>query len=140
MDTDERCQTLGLTRHQRTILGALRALTEAHGNRWWSRDAIGQIVCAGGFHQTIQTRSMIVLKQLGLVQTEDSAWPDEIRNMVRCTCACHEWGLTEAGETRANRMEIRWSAEIGEKIAQAFPGWSADRRHDEGEESYDADA
>ena len=128
----EQCKTL--TPHQRRILAALRALSHKHACPWWSRDAVGEIVGAGGFHQTIQVRTMVALKRLGLVHTEDSAWPENVRNIVRCNCACFHWGLTEKGRALAEAMMIRWSEEVELRIARAYPGLRAFARRDEGEE------
>jgi hypothetical protein len=121
-----------LTRHQQRILAALRALTERHGCRWWPREAIGRVVF--GFGPRVQLRSMSALKRLGLVQTEHSAMPCEIRDVVRCNCACWHWGLTEAGRQLAASMRIVWSAERETHIKGASVyAVSPERQHDEDE-------
>jgi len=109
-----------LTKHQARVLAALRVLSERHGCQWWSRSDIGRIVQSGGFHDIIQVRTMRVLKELGLIQTEDSAWPDEIRAIVRCNCACYQWGLTDAGQEVASGLSIRWDGDTEKRIASAL--------------------
>ena len=126
-------QLPALSRHQWTILAALRALTEHHDVRWWSRDAIGRIVQAGGYHGVIQRRSMHALKVLGLVITEDADWSQIVRDYVRCTCACCEWGLSALGWQVADTKKVTWDADTGRLIADSFPGFAADRRRDEDE-------
>lgn len=95
-----------LTKHQTRVLVALHALYKAHNCEWWSRDAIGSIVDAGGFHQTIQLRTMSILKEAGLVQTQRSSWTEEMRMMVRCSCGCCDWGLTAAGLEFAESFRV----------------------------------
>jgi hypothetical protein len=122
-----------LTKHQTRVLAALFVLTERHNCRWWSRDAIGRIVQAGGFHDVIQVATMRALKRLGLVRTEDSAWPEEVRQSVRCNCACYQWGLTDAGEAFAFSLSARWSPETEQRIANSLVARPAYERHDEDE-------
>jgi hypothetical protein len=96
--------------HRQRILAALLALENAHRWNWWSRDAIGHVVAAGGFHATIQLVSMGALKRAGLVQTERSSWSKRQQALTRCNCACHHWGLTDAGRHAAQAVNVRWTA------------------------------
>lgn len=102
-----------LSPHQKRILAAIVALESEHLHAWWSREAIGSVVVAGGFHQVIQKRTMLALSELGLVLLEVESWPREVRLLVSCVCASYQWGLTEPG--RALAFEIhdrtRWTAE-----------------------------
>jgi hypothetical protein len=110
-----------LTPHQKRILATLVALESEHFHAWWSREAIGSVVAAGGYHQVIQKRTMLALSELGLVLLEVESWPREVRELVSCVCAAYQWGLTEPG--RALAMEIydrtRWSAEARASIKDA---------------------
>jgi hypothetical protein len=110
-----------LTPHQKRILATLVALESEHFHAWWSREAIGSVVAAGGYHQVIQKRTMLALSELGLVLLEVESWPREVRELVSCVCAAYQWGLTEPG--RALAMEIydrtRWTAEARDLIKQA---------------------
>lgn len=89
----------------------LLALEGKHGIRWWNRDAIGSVVQAGGFHNVIQTRTMLKLSDLSLVLLEVESWPKETRQLVACNCAAYTWGLTDAGRSLAETFKIRWTGE-----------------------------
>lgn len=106
-----------LSPHQQRVLAALLALEEQHGLRWWDREAIGHVVGAGGYHQVIQRATMRVLKQAGLIITEWTAMPEEVRPYVRCGCSSYEWGLTDAGRAVATSLNIRWTGEAAERLA-----------------------
>lgn len=56
-----------LTKHQKRILAALLELERRYSHCWWSRDSIGQVVGAGGYHSVIQKRTILSLSELGLV-------------------------------------------------------------------------
>jgi len=107
------------TLHQQRVLAALLALEQEHQCRWWSRHAIGNVVGAGGYHATIQNVAMRALKRLGLVQTERSAWPPEVRDAVRCGCACFYWGLTERGRQAARDVPFHWTPSAIGKVNSA---------------------
>jgi hypothetical protein len=102
-----RSQSDDLTPHQRRVLAALFALEQMHQVRWWSRDEIGKVVAAGGYHDTIQRRTIAVLKERDLIQTERSSWPEEVRALVRCGCGRCTWGLTDAGRHVAENFLIK---------------------------------
>jgi hypothetical protein len=108
-----------LTKHQQRILAALLELERVHDCRWWSRDAIGCVVAAGGYHQTIQRRSMLTLSTLGLVLLEVESWPREARRLVRCNCAAYTWGLTEVGRTLAASFRIVWPDDAAGRVVDA---------------------
>jgi hypothetical protein len=146
--SDRGCATK-LTAHQKRVLAALLELQRANGWKWWSRCSIGRVIAAGGFHGTIQNRTMSVLKKGGLVQTERSSWPTPTAARIRCTCACCEWGLTAAGEKEAAALSVFWCDDTLQRIegclydhAQWFrdedeppPGW-----RDDGDDDGDDDA
>lgn len=97
------------TKHQKRVLAALLALERTHNHSWWSRDAIGAVVRAGGFHAIIQNNTMDRLREGGLVQWESESWTPEVRSLIRCNCACHNWGLTDEGRAAAESLYIRLS-------------------------------
>lgn len=107
-----------LSTHQQRVLAALLALEQAHGWSWWSRDTIGHVVAAGGYHGTIQRKTMAALKAGGLVQTERSSWPEAVRTQIRCTCACCMWGLTGIGRERAQALKIRWPEDATQRVQE----------------------
>lgn len=109
-----------LTDHQKRVLAALLALEEKHGCRWWTRDQIGDVVAAGGFHQVIQVSTISRLKQHGLVQTEWRSWPEETQRLVRVNCAGHYWGLTGYGEEVARGLAIRWPAKAIKRVERMW--------------------
>jgi hypothetical protein len=109
-----------LTTHQTHVLLALHGLEQRRSIRWWNRYAIGSVVYAGGYHQVIQIRTMDALKRAGLVQTERSSWPAHVQEIVRCSCACAEWGLTDAGRRIVERIPVRWTEKAEKAIATAF--------------------
>ncbi len=86
-------------------------LEATYGVRWWTRDRIGQVVCAGGFHAVIQLTTIRLLKQAGLVQTERSSWPIQIAAAVKCSCGTWNWGLTDPGRAVAARVRMNWTAD-----------------------------
>ena len=96
-----------LSPHQQRVIAALWALTVEHQCRWWSRDDVGLVVGAGGYHQVIQLGTMARLKAAGLVQTERSSWPAEVQQLVRCGRACFSWGLTAAGRELAKTLRVQ---------------------------------
>jgi len=108
-----------LSDHQKRVLAALLELELAHDWRWWGRYAIGYVVDAGGYHQTLQLATVAALKAGGLIQTERSSWPAEVVQLVRCNCGCGHWGLTNKGRTKARTLRVLWSAEARERIANA---------------------
>ena len=106
-----------LTAHQTRVMAALWALTVEHQCRWWSRDDVGAVVGAGGYHQVIQLGTMARLKAAGLVQTERSSWPAEVRQLVHgCNCAGFSWGLTAAGRELAKGLNVRMDDAARERI------------------------
>lgn len=92
------------SKHQQRILATLLALESRHGCRWWSTYPMGTVIGV-----TVQKLSLRRLEQMGLVQTEASNWPSEVRNLVRCPCAWMAWGLTTAGRTAAEALPVCWS-------------------------------
>lgn len=96
-----------LTAHQKRILAAMLALETQYGQRWWSRDAIGDVVGAGGYHRIIQVRTMHTLRDAKLVIVEAESFPPEVAAVVRCGCACHHWGLTAKGRDTAAASGVR---------------------------------
>jgi hypothetical protein len=108
-----------LTDHQKRVLAAILALEEKHGCRWWSRDAIGSIVEAGGYHQVIQKSTIRILKLAGLVMTERSGFSPEVLQAIRCTCGCHYWGLTELGRQTAQSIGVKWSEHSRKRVEEA---------------------
>ncbi len=100
-----------LSNHQQRVLVALLALEQAHGWAWWPRHAIGVVVGAGGFHDTIQLKTITALKKAGLVQTERTSWPAELAARVTCNCACGNWGLTPDGRELAQSFKVRMDAD-----------------------------
>lgn len=105
-----------LTTHQKRIIAAMYELGAAHSLRWWSRDSIGSVVDAGGYHQIIQVRSMEALHDHGMVITERESWPEDVRRLVQCNCACFQWGLTAPGVAIAEDLNVRWSEEAKQSI------------------------
>jgi hypothetical protein len=117
MTTFERWLGLKLTQHQRRILVAMLALEVQHDCRWWSAWEIRHVVESG-----VQKRSMAALVRLGLIKTEYSSWPPEVRRAVRCTCAQHHWGLTSDGRTIAEETKTHLSAYTQNMILGTRPG------------------
>lgn len=97
-----------MSNHQKRILAALLALETEHGNRWWDRHVVGSVVGAGGYHQTIQQKSMEALQRGRFILREVDSWPDSIHEFVRCTCAKCFFGLTDKGRELARTMNVRW--------------------------------
>lgn len=121
-----------LSKHQKRVLAALLALEQAHAWDWWPREAVGEVVGAGGFHNTIQIKTINILKGKGLVQTQRSSWPEGVRDRVRCNCANSQWGLTATGREQATALNVQWSEGAKKSLTQAAIytiHWS----HDEGE-------
>jgi len=83
--------------------------------------------------RVIQVKTMRMLKELDLIQTEDSSWPDEVRRLVRCNCACCQWGLTDLGRDMVATMNVRWSSATEKRIASAYSGRPQYDRVDEDE-------
>ena len=108
-----------LSTHQKRVLAALLELEAAYQWRWWSRDAIGYVVAAGGYHETLQIPTIAALKSGGLIQSERSSWPLEVQRLVRCNCGCHQWGLTNRGRTKARALNVLWDDAGRERIAKA---------------------
>lgn len=98
---------LRISRHQRKVLVAIHALEERCGERWWSTYHIGQVVCAGGYHQSIQLRTMAALRQAGLVLVQYETLPAEVRAHIHCDCYCNRWGLTDDGRRVAERTKCK---------------------------------
>lgn len=86
-----------LSKHQRRVLTALVLLEQKHRWSWYSRESIGRVVAAGGYHQTLQVATVRALKRAGLIQTQRSSWAEVTRQSVRCGCGCCSWGLTDEG-------------------------------------------
>lgn len=107
---------MALSQHQKRVLAALHALEDRHHWAWWPREAIGVVVDAGGYHATIQRGTIRRLKALGLVQTERSSWPDNVRQLVRCTCACGTWGLTHKGRVLAAKLKIAATEDFDRRL------------------------
>ena len=131
-------QQMKITAHQQRVLAAIRALEVAHDLPWWPRYEIGRVVGAGGYHGVIQVRTMGALKGMGLVRTEWSSWPKEVAALVRCSCACAQWGLTEEGRSLADSFNVRWSQATANRVkgvCKPQPGWL----HDEDEDPEDDD-
>lgn len=105
-----------LSAHQKRILAALLELERRFGHRWWGREAIGYVVGAGGFHQVIQTRTMLALSSLSLVLLEVESWPAQTRRLVHCSCAAYHWGLTDAGRSLASSLAVRWPATADDRF------------------------
>jgi hypothetical protein len=118
-----------LSDHQWRVLVALAELERAHRLRWWPREAIGQVVGAGGFHSTIQLKTIGRLKDLGLVESERSAWPELLRTAVRCGCACCNWGMTSAGRALVRRRNLPVAQHLLDEVSaiswrsEAGPHW-----------------
>lgn len=108
-----------LTTHQKRILAVLLELERRYSWKWWSRDAIGQVVGAGGYHAVIQKRTILLLSGFGLVLLEVESWPSETRKLVHCNCACYRWGLTDAGRTLAETIKVRWPEDAEKRFAWA---------------------
>jgi hypothetical protein len=121
-----------LTIHQKRVLAAMLALARQRGERFWSRDSIGQVVGSSGYHAIIQRKTMAALKALGLVQTERSAWPASVAAAVRCPCACCFWGLTAAGTALAETLPVRMSEASLVAVANCRDYWDY-MLHDEDE-------
>jgi hypothetical protein len=107
---------MSLTLHQKKVLGALLALEQQYQWAWWDRDAIGAVVDAGGFHQIIQQKTIDKLRERGLVQSQASHWPAKVQALVRCGCACHYFGLTEAGRAAANEITFRITEDVRQRL------------------------
>ena len=105
--------------HQRKVLATLLALETEHAWQWWPRCAIGHVIDAGGYHGTIQLKTMSILKDAGLVMTERTSWDVETRATVRCNCACWAWGLTAAGREMARSMKVGWPADSIVRMREA---------------------
>jgi hypothetical protein len=110
-----------LTPHQRRVIAALSALEDAHGYRWWSRVAIGYVVGAGGFHDTIQIKTIALLKARGMVLTQRSSWSEETKAAVSCNCGCWHWGLTALGREEASRIAMRWPESALQRVHTTHP-------------------
>ncbi len=110
-----------LTDHQKRVLAAILALEKAHGLRWWDRASIGMVVGAGGYHETIQLKTIAALKKHGLVYSERSSWPESVTQLVKCGCSIFNWGLTQAGRDIAVTLKICWSDEALKRLDSA--GW-----------------
>lgn len=108
-----------LSRHQKRIIASIAMIHDLMGHRWWSRMVIGEVVQAGGFHDVIQTRTMLKLREMGLVMLERQSWPPEVQALVRCTCGMFHWGLTEAGVELAKTIPVSWTNEIRDRIRSA---------------------
>lgn len=108
-----------MTDHQKRILAAMLELERRHGLQWWSRDAIGSVVGAGGYHSIIQKRTMLAMSAESFVLLEVESWPAATRKLVRCNCAAYRWGLTEAGRNIAASMSIRWTERAIKAIGTA---------------------
>ncbi len=100
-----------LTTHQKRILAALHELHKQHSHRWWGRAAIGVLVQAGGRHDIIQRRTMLKLRELGLVMLERQSWSRDVQRQVHCTCGMHHWGLTQAGAELAIALRVHWGGD-----------------------------
>lgn len=108
-----------LTDHQKRVLSSLLNLERRHVRRWWSREAIGCVVGAGGFHDVIQKRTMLTLSAASLVMLEVESWPKEVRRLVTCNCAAYRWGLTDAGRQAAEAIPIRMTDDAEKRLADA---------------------
>lgn len=108
-----------LSKHQKRVIAALFALEQVHGTRWWNRHAIGYVVAAGGYHDVIQIKTIAVLKEVGLVQTERSSWTEDVQSLVRCNCASYQWGLTDAGLGVARDLQLSWTEEFQKRVHEA---------------------
>lgn len=122
-------KAFGITPHQSRILLVLRALEETHGQRWWSRNAIGHVL--NDYYRAVNVASMAALKKRTLVCTERSTWTEELDKSVRCRCAWHEWGLTAMGRTIAIAQPVKWSKELLERIHTPYPSGNEHFRCDE---------
>lgn len=109
-----------VTKHQTRVLVAMLALERHWDHRWWSRDAIGWIVQAGGFHQIIQESTMVRLRQAGLAMVEWESWPPDVQALVRCHCGCCNWGLTDLGRQIAAAKNFVPNAEIEERLQRCY--------------------
>jgi hypothetical protein len=127
------CSGKRLSDHQLRVLAALLALESKHGWRWWPRTAIGFVVGAGGYHGVIQRSTMSILKEAWLVKTERASFGEELCDIVRCTCACSQWGLRRAGRSIAESAAIRWPPDAVERVASlAYHRQGPFRDEDEG--------
>jgi len=108
-----------LSKHQTRVLAALFAIQRKHEWRWWGRAAIGEVVKAGGFHDVIQSRTMLRLRELGLVMLERQSWPPDVQRLVRCSCGMWRWGLTQAGAELADTLRVAWPADIDKRLKWA---------------------
>ncbi len=106
-----------LTPHRKRVLAAMLALERTHGWSWWSQDAIGHVVNAGGYHQIIQKRTIETLQELGLVMSQARSWSPEMVAECRCGCACHRYGLTDAGREVAEDLYIRLTDDTRKRMA-----------------------
>ena len=135
--------TRKLSVHQSRVLASLLALEREHKWYWWPRYAIGHVVDAGGYHVTIQPRTMTILKAEGLVMTERSSWPEGVKALIRCNCACCDWGLTAAGRKVARSINVAWSEESTKRLRDAKFYSNACRTHfrddDEPPPGFDSD-
>lgn len=121
-----------LTKHQKRILATLAKMAECLGHQWWGRSAIGEVVAAGGFHAVIQTRTMLKLRELGLVMLERQSWPAEVQALVRCNCGMYHWGLTQAGRELASTIKVAWPSDISDRvrIAACHDNWRCEGNGD----------
>src|SRR6185503_9637117 len=138
--TNEQSQIRLLSPHQKRVIAALLALEQSHDWRWWPRYAIGSVVAAGGYHVTVQRRTMRILKSAGLIQTERNSWSNETRQLVRCGCACCCWGLTESGRNVAEQLAVRWTDDARQRINNEayramLPGGDEDDAYDDDDDS-----
>lgn len=107
---------MSLSLHQKKVLGALLALEIRFEWRWFDRDALGAVVMAGGYHSVIQQRTIDGLIEQGLVQSQASSWSPETVAEVRCGCAAHKFGLTEAGRVAAGEIRFRVTEEMRARL------------------------
>ena len=61
---------------------------------------------------------MEALHALGLVMTERESWPEKVRLLVQCTCACYCWGLTRAGVQLAEQLNVQLTDDARRKVLQ----------------------
>ncbi len=110
---------MSLTQHQKRVLAALFELERRHKRQWWGRDAVGEVVRAGGYHAVIQKRTMLKLSEASLVMLEVESWPADTRRLVFCNCAAYRWGLTDAGRSMAETLSVRWPEDADKRFAWA---------------------
>lgn len=129
-----------LSAHQKRVLAAVLALQQEHNWQWWDRTAIGYVVGAGGFHGTIQLKTVALLKDAGLIRTQRSSWTDEMRSKVNCACGTHNWGLTDKGVEVAKTIRVRWPDEYSTRVRSlAYEARTDFRDEDEPPPGWDDD-